>query len=350
MCRNFYQTFTRLSEKPFSSETKYMAVSGTHNAVSSNGGSNPSPPEMYYIKGSIDAILERCKFYYLSEDSTPALDAQIRQTILNKAQGTASRGLRVIAMAYGYGSIDLASLTPASRSSAGPSRRTSPNPTPAPPSLDGGVERSNLVFVGFQAMFDPPRKGVAESIGLLQSGGVQVIMITGDAEETAVSIARELGLKVGGSGRHHRASSHHLSRHSYRTDSVSSLSALVSSHDNFGVGGLGDARSFVLTGKEIDRMSKAQLQERVGSVTVFARTTPRHKMAIVEAFQARGAVVAMTGDGVNDAPALKMADIGVSMGKSGTDVAKEAADVILVDDNFSTILPAVEEGELFLFF
>jgi len=100
-----------------------------------------------------------------------------------------------------------------------------------------------------------------------------------------------------------------------------------------------------LTGKEIDGMTKAQLQERVGNVTVFARTTPKHKMAIVEAFQARGKVVAMTGDGVNDAPALKMADIGISMGKSGTDVAKEAADAILVDDNFSTILPAVEEGK-----
>ncbi|TDL13516.1 calcium ATPase, partial [Rickenella mellea] len=100
-----------------------------------------------------------------------------------------------------------------------------------------------------------------------------------------------------------------------------------------------------LTGQALDRLSKAQLRERVGSVSVFARTTPRHKMAIVEAYQSRGAVVAMTGDGVNDAPALKMADIGVSMGKSGTDVAKEAADVILVDDNFSTILSAIEEGK-----
>ncbi|KAH9935143.1 calcium-transporting ATPase [Epithele typhae] len=140
------------------------------------------------------------------------------------------------------------------------------------------------------------RKGVADAINLLQSGGVQV--------ETALSIARALGLRVG-TGAH----------------------------------------SGCLTGQAIDRMTKEQLREMVGGVSVFARTTPKHKMAIVEAFQSRGAIVAMTGDGVNDAPALKMADIGVSMGKSGTDVAKEAADMILVDDNFSTILPAVEEGK-----
>jgi Ca2+-transporting ATPase len=168
------------------------------------------------------------------------------------------------------------------------------------------------VFVGFQAMLDPPRKGVADAIALLQSGGVQVVMITGDAEQTALSIAQKLGLRVGRGG------------------SSSASSAAY------------------LTGKAIDQMTKAQLRERVGAVSVFARTTPRHKMAIVEAFQSRGAVVAMTGDGVNDAPALKMADIGVSMGKSGTDVAKEAADVILVDDNFSTILPAVEEGTSYI--
>lgn len=293
-----------------------MAVSGFHgsppnipNGVHLNG--TGSKLEMYYIKGSIDAIIDRCKFYYVSDESTPLLETQTRSAILSRAHSTAARGLRVIALAYGYGSVE--SSRPSSHAPSAPgSRSTTPNPP-----LE--KEKSNLVFVGFQAMLDPPRKGVADAIGLLQSGGVQVVMITGDAEQTALSIARELGLRVG------------------RADSA------------------------CLTGSAIDRMSKAQLRERVGAVSVFARTTPKHKMAIVEAFQSRGAVVAMTGDGgtfvnaflltwlmtlcpVNDAPALKMADIGISMGKSGTDVAKEAADVILVDDNFSTILPAVEEG------
>jgi len=103
--------------------------------------------------------------------------------------------------------------------------------------------------------------------------------------------------------------------------------------------------SSCMLGSQVDQLSERELIERVPSVTVYARTTPRHKMAIVKAWQMRGSIVAMTGDGVNDSPALKMADIGISMGKSGTDVAKEAADVILVDDDFSSILPAVEEGK-----
>ncbi|KAH7919088.1 calcium-transporting P [Leucogyrophana mollusca] len=298
-------TFTRLSERPFNSEQKYMAVSGFHSysAALYSG----SPREIYYIKGSIDAIIERCKFYYVADGSTPTLDASTRNVILTNAQSTASRGLRVIAMAYGYGSVE----------SAGPDLSSPPHlthrssqsmPATRPPTPD--KEKTNLVFVGFQAMLDPPRKGVADAIGLLQSAGIQIVMITGDAEQTALAIAQKLGLQVGP----RRTTPGHINR-------------------------------YCLTGKDIDQMTKAQLVERVGSVSVFARTTPRHKMAIVEAFQTRGAVVAMTGDGVNDAPALKMADIGVSMGKSGTDVAKEAADVILVDDNFSTILPAVEEGK-----
>lgn len=284
-------TFKRLSEKPFSSEHKYMAVSGVHTdgtSVNINGTSR----EMYYIKGSIDTILDRCRFYYVNDESTPSLDTSTRQVITSKADLAASKGLRVIAIAFGYGPVD-------SRSAS--SSRETPS---------DNYEKTNLVFVGFQAMIDPPRKGVADSIGLLQAGGVHVVMITGDAEHTALSIAQKLGICVS------QAAS-----------------------------GRGPTSHYCLTGNAIDQMSKAQLKERVGSVSVFARTTPRHKMAIVEAFQSRGAVVAMTGDGVNDAPALKMADIGVSMGKSGTDVAKEAADVILVDDNFSSLLPSVEEGK-----
>jgi Ca2+-transporting ATPase len=168
--------------------------------------------------------------------------------------------------------------------------------------MASGADPTALVFAGLQGMMDPPRPGVDRAIAQLTAGGIQVVMITGDAESTALSIARQLGIRV-----------------------------------NAGHSGC-------LTGKDIDAMSQRQLTERIGGISVFARTTPRHKMAIIEAFQARGAVVAMTGDGVNDAVALRQADIGVAMGKSGTDVAKEAADVILVDDNFATLLPAVEEG------
>lgn len=242
-----------------------MAVSGTHSpdglsssptASVASFAVNGAPREMYYIKGSIEAILERCRFYHISDDSTPGLDVTTRNLILTKAQSTASRGLRVIAMAYGYGSVDHPAH--ASSASASHTMSSSPSTRSSPPLSDR--EKTNLVFVGFQAMLDPPRKGIADSIALLQSGGVQVVMITGDAEQTALSIAQKLGMRVGRAGS-------------------------------------GSTTSHCLTGRAIDQMTKGQLRERVGSVSVFARTTPRHKMAIVEAFQARGAVVAMTGDG-----------------------------------------------------
>jgi Ca2+-transporting ATPase len=185
---------------------KYMAVSGVHEDRSSSITINGTPREMYYIKGSIDTIF-----------------------------AAASKGLRVIALAYGDESVDSPSTTASSRQS---SRAPSPE----------GHEKTNLVFVGFQAMLDPPRRGVADSIGLLQAGGVHVVMITGYAEQTALSIAQKLRLRVGRSG-----------------------------------GGGEVTSQFCLTGSAIDQMTKAQLKERVGSVSVFARTTPRHKMAIVEA-------------------------------------------------------------------
>jgi Ca2+-transporting ATPase len=164
-------------------------------------------------------------------------------------------------------------------------------------------EPEALVFDGLIGMKDPPRPTVKNAIARLMKGGVHVIMITGDSEITAVEIAREIGMVIT------------------------------------------DLERNVISGDKLDEMDESTLAEIISSVSVFARTTPEHKVQIVRALQRRGDVVAMTGDGVNDAPALKLADIGIAMGKMGTDVAKEAADMVLTDDDFSTILNAIEEGK-----
>ncbi|GAB4271010.1 MAG: HAD-IC family P-type ATPase [Pararhodobacter sp.] len=155
-----------------------------------------------------------------------------------------------------------------------------------------------LVFLGLVAMMDPPRAEVRDAVRLCRSAGIRVTMITGDAPATAAAIARDIGLEAGP----------------------------------------------VLTGAELDAMSNADLGRALEAGAHFARTAPAHKMRLVEALQQRGNLVAMTGDGVNDAPALRQADIGIAMGRRGTDVAKDASDLVLLDDNFATIVGAVEEG------
>ncbi|TGV13641.1 cation-translocating P-type ATPase, partial [Mesorhizobium sp. M00.F.Ca.ET.186.01.1.1] len=159
---------------------------------------------------------------------------------------------------------------------------------------------NNLVFVGLVGMIDPPREEVRSAINLCHQAGIKTVMITGDHKVTAEAIARQIGL----------------------------------------MRGYGE----VLEGRELDAMSDAVLADHAGRVTVYARVSPEHKLRIVRALQSKGHVVAMTGDGVNDAPAIKTSDIGIAMGITGTDVTKEAADLVLRDDNFATIVAAVEEG------
>ncbi len=157
-----------------------------------------------------------------------------------------------------------------------------------------------LTFVGLIGMIDPPREGVKEAVESCRRAGIKIVMITGDHIETAKAIASQLNILSG--------------------------------------------RDKAMSGNELENLSDRELEKNISNYSVFARVTPEHKVRIVKAWQKKGAVVAMTGDGVNDSPALKNADIGIAMGKCGTDVAKNAADMILVDDNFVTIVKAVKQG------
>ncbi len=168
----------------------------------------------------------------------------------------------------------------------------------------GEAPENNLVFAGLIGLFDPPRPEAAAAVAACRTAQIRVVMITGDHAVTAKAVARQLGI-LKGDGK-----------------------------------GEGD----VITGDLLDAMNDAQLQERCKTATVFARVSPAHKLRIVRAMKANGEIVAMTGDGVNDAPAVKESSIGVAMGEGGTDVTREAADVILLDDNFATLVAAVEEG------
>ena len=169
-----------------------------------------------------------------------------------------------------------------------------------PNRIDTWAIENDLTFVGLLGMIDPPREGVKEAVRTCKKAGIKTVMITGDHIATATAIAKELNIL----GKYDKA----------------------------------------MTGQELEKMSQKQLEENIKEYSVFARVTPEHKVRIVKAWQKRGAVVAMTGDGVNDSPALKNADIGIAMGKNGTDVAKNVADMILADDNFVTIVEAVKQG------
>ncbi|AMD21804.1 HFL052Wp [Eremothecium sinecaudum] len=262
------QNVRKIEELSFNSKRKFMAVKV-------DNGSSPHK-HVVYIKGAFEKIVEKSSFYMSNTGKVEKLTDSHRAIIDDCARSLASEGLRILAFAQ----VDI----PANKALT-----------------EGGFQ--NLVFTGLVGMKDPPRATVRPAIEELLQGGVHVIMITGDSENTAVNIARQIGIPV--------------------------INPEIS----------------VLTGDKLDRMTDDQLAGVIDHVNIFARATPEHKLNIVRALQKRGDIVAMTGDGVNDAPALKLADIGVAMGHMGTDVAKEASDMVLTDDDFSTILTAIEEGK-----
>lgn len=244
--------YPRVSEIPFDSKRKLMTT--IHKTEKGN---------FAYVKGAPDVLLNLCDLIYIN-GKTERLTKDMKKKVLEKNEEFANNALRVLGFAF---------------------KKIKDNKN---------IEK-DLVFVGLQAMIDPPRKEVKGAIKKCEKAGIKVVMITGDHKATAMAIAKQVGIK-------------------------------------------GKA----ITGLELDKIEN--LHEVVEDIGIYARVDPQHKLKIIDALKKNGHVVAMTGDGVNDAPALKKADMGIAMGITGTDVTKEASDMILTDDNFASIVNAVEEG------
>ena len=253
----------RVDEAPFDSGRKMMST------VHDLGGKF-----VQYTKGGPDVVLERCAYYYEDGQVMPMTEEK-RAEIMAANKAMADRALRVLAAAKRDWDEKPADNTPE-------------------------FLEQDLVFLGLTGMIDPVRPEVKAAIEECRSAGIRAVMITGDHKDTAVAIAKELGI-------------------------------------------ITDA-SQAITGAELDEISDDEICEFVKQYGVYARVQPEHKTRIVNAWKQNGAIVAMTGNGVNDAPSIKSADIGVGMGITGTDVTKNVADMVLADDNFATIVSAVDEG------
>lgn len=254
--------YPRLAEIPFDSDRRRMTTLHGHDGET-----------LVFLKGAFDQVLPRCDKVWGPTGITP-LTPERTEGLQSAERELAGNGQRVLAFAFGVA---------------------------ASPDVPEECER-HLTFVGMVAMEDPPRPEVPSAIATCRTAGVRVVMMTGDREYTARSIARQIGL--------------------------------ISDSDE----------PRLVTGQELDGMSEEDLASALAAPVLFARVRPEHKLRVVECLQRQGHVVAVTGDGVNDAPALKRADIGVAMGASGSDVAREASDLILLDDSFASIVNAIEEG------
>jgi Ca2+-transporting ATPase len=255
----------RLQEIPFDSDRKRMTTFHPEN-----------DGYVAYIKGAPDVMLNLSTTIHKSDNVVP-ISEEDRKNILTANHDMAAQALRVLALAYRKFDVMPQELRPEN------------------------IEK-DMTFVGLIGMIDPARPEAKEAIKICKDAGIRPIMITGDYKDTAVAIAKELGMI--------------------------------------------EDETMVLTGSELEALSDDDLASASRNISVYARVSPVHKLKIVDAIKKNGNIVAMTGDGVNDAPALKKADIGVAMGITGTDVAKETADMILTDDNFASIVAAVEEGRV----
>lgn len=272
------KNYPRIKEIPLDSVRKRMTT--IHETGDNNNESSISSSRSLYAfsKGAPEIILGLCK--YVDNDGTiEILDEKTKEIISNNISVMTNSALRVLALAYkkieNNNNLDINSLIE-----------------------DPDEVEKELIFVGLAGMMDPPRQEAKDAVASCKTAGIKVVMITGDHQSTASSIAREIGI-------------------------------------------LNDGK--VLTGAELDKLDDNQFMDIVQDVQVYARVYPEQKVRIVDALQKHKNVVSMTGDGVNDAPALKKASIGVAMG-SGTDVSKESADMIIQDDNFATIIQAIKEG------
>lgn len=273
------QTHKKLREKEFNSTTKTMTVVYEGNDVGT---------EIVYVKGAIDYVLKNCT-QVLSGGKTVPLNDKNKAILLKANETVCENGERVIAFAYkenekqeNQDHFENQKLT----------ANSSQNFNLA--------DDSNLIFVGFMGLIDPPRAEAISAIKNCKKAGLSTLMITGDHPTTALAIAKKLGIAKD--------------------------------------------KSEVITGSKLSHLSEKELAKIIKNYTVFARVTPEHKLMIVNALKQNGNVVAMTGDGINDAPSIMSANIGACMGITGTDVTKEVADIILADDNFSTLVLSIKEG------
>ena len=256
--------YPRIGEAPFDSIRKMMTT--VHRT--------PEGSVIQFTKGAADEVLRRCRWFWDGNQIVPMTGEDI-QEVLDANKAMADRALRVLCAAQRIW-------------------------TEEPESWEPDYLEQDLCYLGLSAMIDPIRPEVKDAIGECRQAGIRPIMITGDHRDTAVAIAKQLGILEEG--------------------------------------------QLALTGQEVNEFSDEDLTRNIERFSVYARVQPEHKVRIVTAWRTRGFVTAMTGDGVNDAPSIKSADIGVGMGITGTDVTKNVADMVLADDNFATIVSAVEEG------